>query len=139
MSPSPFLCPRVRTRSVISICILCAVIALAWTSRQQAGVTFRQASPVHSATLVLAQGKGSLSPQATGIIVNSTSDTTNASDGLCTLREAITAANGNVASGSVAGECAAGNGSGSDPITFSVTGATELYQCGNGQSLSVVD
>lgn len=56
------------------------------------------------------------------IIVNSTSDVTNSSDGLCTLREAITAANANTASGAVVGECAAG--STSDADTIDLTGLT---------------
>ena len=55
------------------------------------------------------------------IIVNSTSDVTSSSDGLCTLREAITAANSNTASGATAGECGAGS---SDSDTISLTGVT---------------
>ena len=57
------------------------------------------------------------------INVNSTSDAA-ANDGLCTLREAITAANLNAASGAASGECAAG--AGDDTITFSVTGTINL-------------
>jgi|CXWL01.1.fsa_nt_gi CSLREA domain-containing protein len=45
---------------------------------------------------------------AATLTVNSTADTVAAGDGLCTLREAIVAANTNTASGGVAGECAAG-------------------------------
>jgi CSLREA domain-containing protein len=45
---------------------------------------------------------------AATITVNSYQDTV-ADDGECTLREAITAANDNVASGSRSGECAAGD------------------------------
>jgi len=45
---------------------------------------------------------------------------------LCILREAITAANTNTASGLVPGECAAGDTSGSDTINFSVTGTITL-------------
>ena len=53
---------------------------------------------------------------AAGILeVNSDADT-NANDGFCTLREAITAANTDTTSGAAAGECAAG--SGADEITF---------------------
>ena len=63
---------------------------------------------------------------ATTIIVNSTADVANGSDGLCTLREAIQAANSNTASGAAAGECAAGNSSESDTINFSVTGTITL-------------
>jgi CSLREA domain-containing protein len=60
------------------------------------------------------------------ITVNSTSDVANSSDGFCTLREAISAANNNAASGATAGECTAGSSSGSDAITFSVTGTINL-------------
>ncbi|HVE66463.1 MAG TPA: right-handed parallel beta-helix repeat-containing protein [Thermoanaerobaculia bacterium] len=46
-----------------------------------------------------------------------------ASDGVCTLHEAITAANTNTASGGMAGECAAGDaGSTVDEIGFNITG-----------------
>ena len=44
---------------------------------------------------------------ANTITVTSAADTT-ANDGVCTLREAIIAANTNTASGAMAGECAAG-------------------------------
>lgn len=54
---------------------------------------------------------------AATITVNSTADTT-ADDGECTLREAITAANTNTASGAMTGECAAG--SGTDTIEFDI-------------------
>jgi CSLREA domain-containing protein len=52
------------------------------------------------------------------ITVNSSADVTNGTDGFCTLREAITAANSNTASGATAGECAAGS-SGADTIDLS--------------------
>ncbi len=51
------------------------------------------------------------------IVVSASADTTS-NNGTCTLREAIAAANGNSASGSSAGECAAGTGVSSDSITF---------------------
>ena len=54
---------------------------------------------------------------ATFIVVNTTNDNV-ANDGLCTLREAITAANNDTASGAASGECAAG--SGADTITFAI-------------------
>ena len=57
---------------------------------------------------------------AATITVNSTADTA-ANDGVCTLREAITAANTDTASGAMAGECAAG--SGTDTIAFNIAGA----------------
>ncbi|MDL2718860.1 MAG: CSLREA domain-containing protein, partial [Acidobacteriota bacterium] len=59
--------------------------------------------------------------RAATITVNSTADTS-ANDGVCTLREAITAANTNTASGAAAGECAAG-AAGLDTIAFAIPGA----------------
>ncbi len=63
--------------------------------------------------------------RATTITVNSETDVTG-DDGLCTLREAIAAANDNVASGATAGECPAGSplspGSADDTIAFSIPG-----------------
>jgi len=57
------------------------------------------------------------------ITVNSTADVA-ANDGQCTLREAITAANTNTASGAAAGECAAGQAFPIvDTITFNIPGA----------------
>ena len=50
------------------------------------------------------------------ITVNSTADVANTNDGLCTLREAITAANTDISSGGAAGECAAGSSDGPDTI-----------------------
>ena len=52
--------------------------------------------------------------EAATIIVNTTSDVTG-DDGVCSLREAIVAANADTSSGALGGECAAG--SGSDTIT----------------------
>src|ERR1700722_18639782 len=54
---------------------------------------------------------------ATTIAVTTTSDVV-ANDGVCSLREAITAVNTGAASGSLPGECAAGNGV-NDTITLS--------------------
>ncbi len=51
------------------------------------------------------------------IQVNSAADV-QADDGVCTLREAVIAANTNTASGASAGECAAGSPSETDTITF---------------------
>jgi CSLREA domain-containing protein len=64
-------------------------------------------------------GPGAAFSAAAGTItVTSYSDTT-ANDGQCTLREAITAANTNTASGAAAGECVAGS-TGLDTIVFDV-------------------
>lgn len=62
------------------------------------------------------------SARAATITVNSTADGSPANDGVCTLREAIIAANTNVASGAMAGECAAGV-AGLDTIAFAIPGA----------------
>jgi CSLREA domain-containing protein len=62
-------------------------------------------------------------PALADILVNSTSDAA-ANDGLCTLREAITSANTNSASGAALGECAAGFGA--DTISFTVPGTINL-------------
>ena len=58
---------------------------------------------------------------ASTITVNSIADVS-ANDGQCTLREAITAANTNTASGAMAGECVAGT-SGLDTIEFKIPAA----------------
>ena len=63
------------------------------------------------------------------ITVNSTLDVENSSDGLCTLREAITAANSDTASGATAGECGAGSAIDSD--TISLTGLTGTITLGS--------
>ncbi len=61
---------------------------------------------------------------AATITVNSAADTVNATDGVCTLREAIIAADTNTASGGVAGECAAGQASPTvDTIAFAIPGS----------------
>jgi CSLREA domain-containing protein len=71
--------------------------------------------------------KTGITPAAGTITVNSTADVANGSDGLCTLREAITAANSDAASGVVVGECAAGSISGADEIVLTgVSGTISL-------------
>src|SRR5437870_6563472 len=68
---------------------------------------------------------GVSSALAASITVNSLADVA-ANDGQCTLREAITAANTNTASGAAAGECAAGSGAGRDTIGIGVSGTITL-------------
>jgi len=75
-----------------------------------------------SLALVFVLTKQSVSAAGNTITVNSTSDAASNADGLCTLREAVIAANTNTASGAVAGECAAGSIDGSD--TIDLTGLT---------------
>ncbi len=77
-------------------------------------VALALASPAHAAT----------------ITVNSTADV-EADDGQCTLREAITAANTDTASGSEPGECAAG--SGGDEITFDLAPGEDTITLGGTQ------
>jgi CSLREA domain-containing protein len=67
---------------------------------------------------------GASPAQAATITVNSLADGTDGTDGECTLREAITAANTDTASGAAAGECSAG--SGDDVIDMGVTGTVNL-------------
>lgn len=70
---------------------------------------------------------------ATTIVVNSQVDTT-ADDGVCTLREAIIAANTDSASGVSAGECA--GGSGTDTINFNISGPADFVNGGqNGYTI----
>jgi len=71
------------------------------------------------AVAMLAAGLTGASALAATITVNSNADTV-ANDGVCTLREAIIAANTDTASGGAAGECAAG--SGTDTIQFAIPG-----------------
>ncbi len=75
------------------------------------------------AAVALLSGRTPVARAAT-IVVNSSADTV-ANDGACTLREAITAANTNTASGAAAGECVAGT-VGLDVITFSGTGLVRI-------------
>lgn len=90
-----------------------------------------------AAVVLLAMQYGFVSGQATAvparpqavIVVNSTLDVV-ADDGLCTLREAVTAANLDAASGVMTGECAAGNGA--DVIVLSA-GMYTLSLEGSGE------
>src|SRR4051794_25449600 len=69
--------------------------------------------------------------RAAGITVTTTTDVINATDGLCSLREAIIAADNNTASGLVAGECPAGQaGPTVDTITLTA-GATYILTIPN--------
>lgn len=62
---------------------------------------------------------------AATITVNSTADD-QSNDGECTLREAITAANTDTASGAAGGECVAG--SGTDTVVFSISTGQQTIQ-----------
>lgn len=67
-------------------------------------------------TVFKQSGQTKTTSAASTIIVNSISDNANSTDGLCTLREAITAANANTASGVVTGECQPGTDTTADII-----------------------
>src|SRR5881394_2486715 len=98
---SPIFLSRVRIRNLLLLSICTAlVIAALFCSRHQRA--------------------------ATTIVVNSTSDVVSAGDNLCTLREAIIAANTNTISGATAGECAPGSSTGSDIISITVNGTINL-------------
>lgn len=73
---------------------------------------------------------------AATITVNSADDLA-ADDGICTLREAITAANSDTVSGASGGECAAG--SGSDTVNFAMTtgGSTFTNDGQTGYTISL--
>lgn len=60
------------------------------------------------------------------IIVTTTTDTALPTNNSCSLREAITAANTNMMSGAVGGECAGGTDQSIDPVTILVTGIANL-------------
>src|ERR1700741_263869 len=109
MSPFHLSRPAVRALSFTAISVLLVSISLAWTSRQQAGSPSFKSARNHSSASLFAPDKQGIKPDAATITVNSLSDVANGSDGLCTLREAITSANNNASSGAVAGECAAGS------------------------------
>ena len=59
---------------------------------------------------------------AATITVNSLADDAEGADGECTLREAITSANTDTASGTATGECAAGSATEKDVINFALPG-----------------
>lgn len=75
---------------------------------------------------------------ASTIVVNSTADDIDDTDGECTLREAIIAANTDTASGVAVGECAAGNNP--DTINFALTGTADYTLGGqNGYTIDTTD
>lgn len=111
----------------VSICIL-SVALVACFSRWPVSTAFAKAEQLlfSSPFDATKTRHDSLRPAApdTIITVNSTLDAANATDGVCTLREAITAANTNTASGASAGECIAGSSSGSDTVDLAALSGT---------------
>ena len=101
------LSPNQRGRSVVYLASICV-----------ATILFALAPPTATAL-----------PAGNTITVNSTLDVADGADGLCTLREAIVAANTDTVSGATAGECGAGSSSDSD--TISLTGLTGTITLGS--------
>jgi CSLREA domain-containing protein len=126
MSSFPLLRARKRALLIALVCLVFLVFASFWTVSQRASIPSHQMARHSDLAGLLSPDKGVFTPDASTITVNNTSDAANSSDGFCTLREAITAANSNAASGAVAGECAAGSNTGSDTINFSITGIVNL-------------
>jgi CSLREA domain-containing protein len=114
---------RLRALFIGSIVVIAFGIASWFAHTQRAAYQSREQSGNASPALVAEKG---ITPAANTIIVNSLSDAANAGDGLCTLREAIAAANNNTASGAAAGECAAGSNNNTDTINISVSGTIDL-------------
>src|SRR6266404_188552 len=121
---------RARTFAVCLV-LICStslvVVSLSahWPFAKATAASIASGRPNHFASSEPAAKSSVPTPFGNTITVNSTSDAAISNDGLCTLREAITAANTNTASGVTAGECAAG-GSGSDTITFTIAGTINL-------------
>ena len=115
-----------RLSIVVSICAVLIVVISLKAKHEQAAGALSHAGVNHPAYPLPIPTDKTLNTAAGTITVNSLSDVANSNDGLCTLREAITAANINVASGATAGECAAGIGGVSDTISFSVNGIIDL-------------
>src|SRR4029079_8625706 len=90
--------PRQRMLIVAAICACVAALISNAARHQQAAAVLNRSTANHPAYSPLPSDRG-LSPAASTITVNSLSDAANAADGLCTLREAITAADHKGASG----------------------------------------
>jgi len=84
----------------------------------------KESAHLPNATGHVVNAAASVAPLAGSITVNTTNDVINGSDGLCSFREALFAANFDGPSGGVAGECA--SGSGDDTITITATGTINL-------------
>jgi CSLREA domain-containing protein len=108
--------------------IACVLLFSRWQGSAAAAKQATTSSPNSFAVKPEWMGNTVLTPAAGNTItVNNSADVTNGTDGLCTLREAITAANSNTVSGAAAGECAAGSSSGSDTVSLSgLTGTITL-------------
>src|SRR5438874_2488391 len=116
MSSSHLLRARVRALFIFLSCVAVLGLSSLWAVSQRATTRSDYAARRNSSASLFLPDKGGVTPEANNIVVNSTADVANSTDGLCTLREAIQAANTNSASGSMPGECAAGSSIGSDTI-----------------------
>src|SRR2546421_2732335 len=116
MSSSLFLRTRVRALFIILFCVSFLGLSSLWAVSQRATTRSDYAARRNSSASLFLPDKGGVTPEANTITVNSLSDVVNGTDGLCTLREAIIAANTNTVSGAAAGECAAGSSGSSDTI-----------------------
>ena len=116
MSLFPPLRARSRALFVLSGCFL--GLALLFAVRQRASFDSFRAPGREASVRYSLSDDGVITPAGNTITVNNNGDVANGTDGFCTLREAVTAANANVASGAVAGECAAGTSSSADLIDF---------------------
>jgi CSLREA domain-containing protein len=125
MPSIPLLRTRPRALLIISFFVTTLAVTSVWTVNQRASIQANHPARGFSSGQVFPNKSGFV-PLAGSITVNSVADVANGTDGLCTLREAITAANNDAASGALPGECAAGSNSGADVISFSVTGTINL-------------
>src|SRR6185369_7372780 len=114
---------RTRTRALLFISLFVATLALTsrWKVSQRASIRSNHPAGGSSPGQFF-PGTGGITPLAASITVNSNAHAVNGTDGLCTLREAIIAANTDAASGATAGECAAG--SGADTIDLTTVSGT---------------
>jgi len=114
-----------RPALFIVLCLTLVVLVSAGANRQHAGALSRHGAGHYASVPLAVPDKGAIAPEGNTITVNTGLDPGPvATDGLCSLREAIQAANSNVASGAVPGECAAGSNVGADVI--SLTGLTGI-------------
>lgn len=124
-----FFTPRALAFALFGASIFTALVALASlpASTRFADVSVagpERAQPFYSAAIRSPARTSLQSLAGNTITVNSVADVTNGTDGLCTLREAIAAANTDTASGLAMGECVAG--SGEDIISFTTSGTITL-------------
>ena len=113
---------RTVVLQLVTVCMLSVGLtsmSARWLTVTEAATTSDSATSRYAAPAQTATNNDILAPVVGNTItVNSITDVANSADGLCTLREAITAANTNVESGATPGECGAGSGTDSDTISL---------------------